>query len=148
MDRVKITELIDKVGKKWSVVGAQSSGDVADYERKANIKFPEEYKWFLETYGAGGVGGLEILGIDPGNYSNVLNALESYKKCGLLDDLIPVFDVGEYVYCIHWINKELTSYDIVGWDVGSRTIHSKYAGFYEFLYEQINRELGVIQEQE
>jgi hypothetical protein len=42
-----------------------ASATITDAERRLNKTFPPSYRWWLETFGAGYIGGYELMGLCP-----------------------------------------------------------------------------------
>lgn len=45
-------------------IGGVCEEKIKDVEKYLEIQFPEDYRWFLKRYGAGGIEGIDILGIE------------------------------------------------------------------------------------
>ena len=83
--------------------------ELADAEKVLGLEIPEEYVWFLKTYGHGGFF-FEFLGYGlNGNAIFVTKNLHE-REFGLPKELLVIEDCDEYVHCIDTISKAIVSW--------------------------------------
>ena len=72
---------------------------LASAQRLLGVTIPQQYVEFLDEYGHGGVGGVEILGVGPTGTMLFLEATLRYRKYGLPNNLLVIedCDTGEVV---------------------------------------------------
>ena len=109
MSQESLLELIRKAGKRFSVIGEQSEEKIREYETKLNVIFPADYRWYLKKYGAGGVGNVDVYGIDPEGFIDIIDKKELFRKIIISDKILPFLSYGEFIYCI---DTEKSSKDI------------------------------------
>ncbi len=101
--------------KKYEVKGnftyeTISTNQIKEAESLLSVKLPSQYLEFLEEYGYGGIGGVEIIGIGGnGNLVFVEKTLQ-YRGYGLPLNLIVIEDCGEWVYCINTETETIVSW--------------------------------------
>ncbi|MCI8981791.1 MAG: SMI1/KNR4 family protein [Hungatella sp.] len=75
----KITDQIDRILKKYEAAGSFSGGAskeaIRDGEKRLGARFPEDYRHFLATRGAGNFGEWEIYGILPEDIPGIPNGI-------------------------------------------------------------------------
>lgn len=136
--REKITELINNYYDEGFFVGNTEEYLIKEIEIKLGIILPESYKWYVKTYGCGGIG-FDIIGVGKGNNLSVVNSTEKYRKYGLAKGLVVVEDVGEWVYCLDTDRIKDSECPVVTW-----SIHDKDGAierndtFYEYLLDSLN----------
>lgn len=143
MEKKDILEQINKAKTLFSVVGKPSIEKIAEYENKIGLNFPETYRWFLREYGAGGIGSVDILGIDPDDYSDVLSYTKDKRQNGLEHKYIPIFDCDEFIYCIDTEDKQTDGSTVIRWDISSKKAELRANNFIDFLYEEFERVLNL-----
>ena len=106
--------------------------ELSDAENALGISIPEEYVWFLKTYGHGGFF-FEFLGYGlNGNALFVKKTLHE-REFGLPKELLVIEDCDEYVHCI-----DTNSHTIVSWSKHDKTGIIKVADdFYEHFLDNI-----------
>ena len=106
-----------------------SSTDIASYQNRLGVDLPTQYIDFLKTYGQGGIGGVEILGVGRTGCPAFLEATLDYRADGLPDSLIVVENCDEWLYCI-----DSRTGEVVAWTPGETTVD--YPDFDSFLQDQ------------
>lgn len=75
----KITDQIDRILKKYEAAGSFSGGAsreaIRDAQKRLGIRFPEDYRHFLATCGAGNFGECEIYGILSEDIPSIPNGI-------------------------------------------------------------------------
>ncbi|MEZ3445333.1 MAG: SMI1/KNR4 family protein [Lachnospiraceae bacterium] len=80
------------------------SEEIGQVEEYLGVRLPDSYRWFLETYGSGGMETFDFFGIEGGREDvascTVVYVTENYRKKGMEQTLVVIQDLGEYVRCI------------------------------------------------
>ncbi len=106
-----------------------SDEQIKEAENSLSVKIPSQYLEFLQEYGFGGIGGVEIIGVGGnGNLVFVEETLE-YRRYGLPDNLIVIEDCGEWIYCI---NAETEA--VISWTEGF--IKEEYTDFDSYVFDR------------
>lgn len=129
----KLFEII----KKNEVVGDFTYVPVTDEmlkkaEKEINLRIPTMYKEFLQMFGQGGIGGLEVLGIGKNNKMIFTETTVLYRKYNLPIELIVIENCDEWLYCINSENGR-----IVVWSNGSKDADVVYNDFDKYLEDRI-----------
>lgn len=108
----KIIEMIEnneEVFEDAFLMRFPTDEELADAENALGLQIPEEYVWFLKTYGHGGFF-FELLGYGlNGNAIFVTKTLHE-REFGLPKELLVIEDCDEYVHCIDTISKQIVSW--------------------------------------
>jgi len=102
-------------------------------EQELKLKIPDGYKWFLKKYGDGGLGGVDIFGVDRLNNLTFVDETKGYRRYGMPQHLLAIENCDEWVFCIDTINKT-----VVMWFQGENTSGARYNTFCEYLYERLS----------
>lgn len=108
----EITELIasnKEVFENAFLMRFPTDEELADAEKMLGIKIPEEYIWFLKSYGHGGFF-FEFLGFGLNGNAIFVNKTLHERKFGLPKEMLVIEDCDEYVYCIDIVSKEIVSW--------------------------------------
>lgn len=105
---------------------------IKEAEEKLNLKLPAQYKSFLEKFGHGGIGGLEILGVGSNNKLIFVETTLKYREYGLSVNLITIENCDEWVYCIDANNGK-----IVMWINNCKEVSEAYNSFDDYLEDRI-----------
>ncbi len=140
-----ILNQIKQAGASFSVVGPIPDNTITEYESKLNIVFPLEYRWYLQQYGAGGIGSVNILGIDPDEYIDVMITTFDARNNGLQQNLLPIMDCDEFIYCLNTQMNTCNEYEVVRWDKYSKSTKKKADSFFDFLFIEFTRILEINQ---
>lgn len=80
------------------------SKEIEKVEEYLGLKLPDSYKWFLESYGSGGMDTYDFNGIESDRNDvalyTVVYATDNYRKKGMNKELVVLQDEGDYVTCI------------------------------------------------
>jgi len=71
---------------------------------------PGQYLDFLRTYGHGGIGGIEVIGIGRSRKMLFVSETLKYREFGLDNNLILLESCDEWVYCIDCNNNSIVSW--------------------------------------
>lgn len=97
--------------KKGSFTYAEVNDDILnEAEKVLKCKLPAEYISLLKTFGQGGIGGLEVLGVGKDGSLVFVNHTLKYRSYGLPDELIMIENCDEWLYCINAINGEIVKW--------------------------------------
>lgn len=133
----EIKNLIEKYSDEGDFIGKIVNDNViVNAVLELGVTIPKEYKWFIENYGQGGIGGVDIIGVSKLNKALFKDITLEYRKYGLLDNLIVIENCGEWSYCIDTNNEEIISWDRINGVSGVR-----YKTFFEFLEDRFNDEI-------
>lgn len=102
-------------------------------EAELGLSIPPAYKWFLNTFGHGGIGGIEIIGIGKTGKMLFVDATKKYRLYGLSNDLIVIENCDEWVYCIDSKNN-----NILMWSIGNNKCTIAYKNFETYLVDRIH----------
>lgn len=105
---------------------------IKEAEEKLNLQLPVQYICFLENFGHGGIGGLEVLGVGKNKKLIFVETTLKFREYGLLINLIVVENCGEWLYCINANDGK-----IVIWTNGCKKIDVVYNDFNEYLEDRI-----------
>ena len=110
-----------------------SDEELADAEKNLGFKIPEEYVWFLQTYGHGGMD-FDFLGYGLNGNAIFVNKTLHEREYGLPTDLLVIEDLGEYVKCIDTTNGK-----VVSWSKNDKDgVIDVADSFYEYFIEMIH----------
>lgn len=116
-----------------------SEEQIQSVEEFLSVTLPESYKWFLKKYGAGGINGFELFGIESGidiKNCSLVTITEEYRKKGLHDNLVIIEYQGEYVTCLNTSNQE--ECNVVTWSLfDNDDIVQKEENFYVYFQEKL-----------
>lgn len=105
---------------------------LTEAEKNLGFKIPSEFLWFLQKYGYGGIGGIEVLG----NTRNMILSFEvvtiKYRKYGLPNSLLVIENCDEWLYCI-----DIHTNKIVMWSQNQGTSEPRYDSFLEYLLDRM-----------
>lgn len=130
MDYQKLIDVVDDAGHELFWLGAASEAQVVELESLLGFELPVSFKYFLTTYGGGGVVGSEISGIedniaslDNGGtvYGDTLTVREDY---GLPAGLAVIFfKDDEICWCLDSSkSNEDGEYSVVSYDLFKRNV--------------------------
>lgn len=83
--------------------------ELAGAEKELGFAIPEEYVWFLKTYGHGGFF-FEFLGYGLNGKAIFVDKTLQEREFGLPKELLVIEDCDEYVRCIDTNSKEIVSW--------------------------------------
>jgi hypothetical protein len=107
----EIKKIIDTYEEKGDFTYTTITNDQIEEAQKAlGVKIPEQYLDFLRTYGHGGIGGIEIIGIGKSGKMLFLDETLKYREYGLDEKLILIENCDEWVYCIDCKNNRIVSW--------------------------------------
>ncbi|MFJ5772508.1 SMI1/KNR4 family protein [Psychrobacillus sp. NPDC093180] len=102
MDREELVNFIDEHNESDDFTGGVDETQITLVQNELGVELPESFKWFLTTYGSGGLFGVDILGMAKSNRAPVVINTQRYIELGMEKDLVIIKNVGEYVYCLYF----------------------------------------------
>lgn len=100
-------------------------------EKILNVKLPKQYISFLQMFGHGGIGGLEVLGVGLTGRMLFVDTTLDYREEELPDNLVAIENVDEWLTCIDCNTEKIVSWDFSGY------IKEDYACFDDYLIDQM-----------
>lgn len=84
---------------------------IAESQSLLSVKLPIQFLEFLQTYGHGGIGGVEVLGVGKNGHLLFVEETIKYRQHALPCSLIVIENCDEWVYCIDTQNNNVVSWD-------------------------------------
>jgi antitoxin YobK len=107
-------------------------------QNELGVELPDSYKWFLASYGSGGLYGVDILGVGKSNRVPVVDNTRRYRDLGLDKDLVVIEDAGEFVYCLYTSKMDNKECPVIVWNrPDGLDDYSTAKDFYEFLSQRL-----------
>ncbi len=106
---------------------------LAEAETRLNLKLPSAYRWFLTSFGQGGIGGIDVLRVGKTGKLVFVEETLKYRSYGLPADVILIENCDEWVYCI-----QTQSGRIGMWSPGDVKCKDVYESFEVYLWDRIN----------
>jgi len=134
----KIEDLMQKEGNGVCYIGPISEVDIQGIEAALGVMLPEDYKWFLRTYGYGGCLGIEIEGgalngVTPG----VVQETKFRREVGLPHHLVAIENCDEYICCLDTSKMKDGFCPVVGCEFDGDYPLPKGDSFLEFFYQRL-----------
>lgn len=101
------------------------------------FEIPEDYVWFLKTYGHGGFF-FEFLGYGINGAAMLVDKTLHERKFGLPAELLVIEDCDEYVVCIDSLNGKIVSWSKYDKD----GVIAVSDNFYEYFIERIENAIA------
>lgn len=134
MNKEELINFINKYKESDDFTGGVNESQIQIVQNKLGVELPESYKWFLITYGSGGIFGVDILGIGKSNKARVVEYTKSYRGLGLNKDLVVIENADEFVYCLATKKMENNECPVIVWNRhGGLDDYNTAKNFYEFL---------------
>lgn len=138
MDKEKLLNFINKHKEPDDFTGGVDERHINTVQNELGVELPESYKWFLTTYGSGGIFGVDILGVGKSNRPRVVVQTKSYRDIGMDNNLVVIEDAGEYAYCLHTSKIEKGECPVIVWNLnGGLDDYNRAMNFYEFLSQRL-----------
>lgn len=109
-----------------------SSEMILTAEKALNVTLPEQYIAFLQMFGHGGIGGLEILGFGLTGRMLFVETTLVYRNEELPENLVVIENIDEWLTCIDCNTGKIVSWDFTGY------IKEDYSCFDDYLIDQMN----------
>lgn len=138
MNKEELTNFIKEHEEIDDFTGGVNESQVYAVQYRLSVELPDSYKWFLNTYGSGGLFGVDILGIGKSNIASVVIVTEDYRGLEMSDNLVVIEDAGEYAYCLDMSHMENNECPIIACNrQGGLDDYSTAKNFYEFLSQRL-----------
>ncbi|EMI9089226.1 MULTISPECIES: SMI1/KNR4 family protein [Bacillus] len=138
MNKEELTNFIKEHEEIDDFTGGVNESQIYAVQYRLSVELPDSYKWFLNTYGSGGLFGVDILGIGKSNMASVVIVTENYRGLEMSDNLVVIEDAGEYAYCLDMRHMENNECPIIAWNrQGGLDDYSTAKNFYEFLSQRL-----------
>lgn len=138
MDKVELINFINEHMEPDDFTGGVDDSQINFVQEELGVEFPESYKWFLTTYGSGGLFGVDILGVAKSNIATVVIDTMRYWDLGLEKDLVVIENAGEYVYCLNTSKMEKNECPVIAWNrQDGLDDYNTALNFYEFLSQRL-----------
>ena len=129
-----MTEIIKKLIDTYEEVGdftytTITDDQIEEAQNALGVKLPGQYLDFLRTYGHGGIGSIEVIGIGKSGKMLFVSETIEYREYGLDKNLILIENCDEWVYCIDCNNNSIVSWSREG-------IQNAYPDFDSFLLDR------------
>lgn len=129
--------------------GIPEISKIEDAENLLGIKFPRDYKFFLENYGCGNFGSEEFFGIvkgEPFAIPSVIFATLGMRKIGLPDNYIVIWDAGtDEQFIIDTLQEKNGMAPILTWIGGisldQQELNVVADSFYDFFIKRASTQL-------
>jgi antitoxin YobK len=102
----KIIDMIEEYREEKDFFGEVSEECIRDAETSLNLQFPKGYCEYVKNFGSGGICGVEILGVEGNLGASVVKTTERYRKLGLNNDMVVIYDGGEFFMCMLGITDD------------------------------------------
>ena len=127
-------ELIKKNERRGDFTHADVTEEkVAAAEDMLGNRLPAEYKRFLQAFGHGGIGGIEVLGVGKDGTLVFVNETLKYRTYGMPNHLVAIENCDEWVYCV-----DATDGEVVMWSIGEAHPTVAFESFEFYLLERLN----------
>lgn len=105
---------------------------IMDAENMLGVKLPQQYIAFLQMFGHGGIGGIEVMGVGLSGKMIFVDTTLDYRNEDLPDNLVAIENVDEWLTCIDCNTEKIVSWDFSGY------IKENYVCFDDYLTDQMN----------
>ncbi|WP_121616435.1 SMI1/KNR4 family protein [Virgibacillus halodenitrificans] len=138
MNIMELITFIKEHEESDDFTGGANKSQINFIQNELGVELPQSYKWFLTTYGSGGLFGVDILGVAKSNTTPVVVTTKRYRDLGLDKDLVVIEDVDEYAYCLDTSNIVDNECPIIAWNK-PEGLDDYYTSenFYEFLSQRL-----------
>lgn len=138
MDKEELIHFINEHKESDDFTGGVDESQINSIQNELGVELPESYKWFLTTYGSGGLYGVNILGVAKSNRATVVVNTKRYRDLGMDKDLVVIEDAGEYAYCLYISEMENNECPVIAWNrPGRLDDYNTAKDFYEFLSQRL-----------
>jgi len=142
-----MNETIAKMVKEYEedslIFGEATEEAIQNAENTLCLKFPKDYREFVKVYGSGGIGGVQIEGVE-GNGASVVTATQRYRKLGLAESMLVVMDSGEFIDCLDTSESGSAVYRLYRTGAGLSDRRKDYDSFTEFVIDEFQEAIDNI----
>lgn len=129
----KLKNLIETYERNGDFTYSKATNKLlTEAERSLGCHLPDEYKHFLKTFGHGGIGGIEVLGIGRNGAPVFVSETLKYRSYGMPDTLILIENCDEWLYCLDSSNGK-----IVMWSTRETKPMAAFEDFEAYLLDRI-----------
>jgi hypothetical protein len=139
--RDKILSLVQQAGDEFYCAEPADVSEVKRIESVLELNLPEDYAWYLQEYGSGGIGGADILGVGFGKSLKAVNTTRRWQDLGLPDTGLVIYDAGEFAYFLCLEREDPDYGKVLRWDQGSKKSQLKYPDFLSCVADLFQEEL-------
>ncbi|PLR86564.1 SMI1/KNR4 family protein [Bacillus canaveralius] len=137
MTREELVAFIEENSDIDDFTGGINETEVIRLEDELGVVFPESYKWFLKSYGSGGLFGVEILCCGKSQIPSVISNTERFRKLGLPEEYVVIENCEEFVYCLDTSFISNNECPIISWDRVAGYSGKRANNFHEFLSNRL-----------
>lgn len=137
MNKEELLEFIKENADELDFTGGVDESNVKFIEKELNVSLSSSYKWFLKTFGMGGIFGVEILGFGKSTPPSVISQTERYRKLGLPLKYVVIENCDEFVYCLATDHMKDSECPVISWDRIAGFGGERGSNFIEFLAERL-----------
>lgn len=138
LNRNELMVFIQEHADEDDFTGGASRVDVASIEEQLQVVLPESYRWFLENYGAGGLCGVDILGVGKAAIPSVVSQTRRLRNLGLPVTYVVIEDCGEFCYCLDTATIRDNECPVIAWDRAAGFNGQRADDFCAFLSERLS----------
>lgn len=138
MNKEELAKLIEENQEdELDFTGGVDENKIKSIEVGLQIELPNSYKWFLRTYGKGGVLGVDILGFGKIVPPSVTSQTEIYRKSGLPLEYVVIENCDEFLYCLDTSKMRDGECPVVFWDKVEKVRVERAENFIRFFAGRI-----------
>lgn len=138
MNKEILIELININKKDIFFSGGIKDTAIDKIECELNTILPDDYKWFLKTFGAGKIKEFKVFGEDNNNTLSTIKMTNIFRKKKLPKNLIVIgFNSEDEIYCLDTSKMIKKICPVVVWRKSTLKSYEFDINFIYFLYEKI-----------
>ncbi|MDM5186113.1 SMI1/KNR4 family protein [Bacillus sp. DX4.1] len=147
----QITEIINTYQKEDDFLGGINDDFIQNAEKLLKVKFPKSYRWFLNTYGSGGLAGMEIYGCeDTFEDSSVVYHTNMYREqYNLSLNYVVLNDIDGTVTCLDVNQMNNKECPVILWSRFTKELYKiTYNNFYSYLLDCLQESVDNFYEED
>ncbi len=129
--QTKIINMINQNKENAIFSGAVDEKIIQKGEKLLDVILPDQYSWFIKSYGYGGIGGVEIYGVPLTKEPQFAEVTLYYRKNGLPKQYVVIQNCDEWLDCIDTANGKVVTWSAYDED----GVIVAYDSFYEYLID-------------
>ncbi|MEC2072509.1 SMI1/KNR4 family protein [Alkalihalophilus marmarensis] len=138
MCKQEIIKFINNYKETDDFTGGIDKSQIEFAQNELGLEFPDSYKWFLSTYGSGGLFGVDIEGVTQSYKHSVVATTMRFRDLGMNKDLIVIEDIDEYAYCLRASDMEKFECPVIAWNkIGGLDDYEAAKNFCQFLWYRL-----------
>lgn len=106
-----------------------SNAQIDEAQGILSLTLPSQYVEFLQTYGHGGIGGIEIIGVGKDGRYLFVDETMKYREYGLSENFVVIENCDEWVYCL-----DTNDGSVVSWS--DNCVDPAYTDFDSYLLDR------------